>query len=79
ESVPVGAKRVAIVTGSDRPDFRELGETFARAGLDSRHIHAPEVDGGEAAMSKSRRDAALLGNRGLTAIADVLGGRAQVQ
>jgi pimeloyl-ACP methyl ester carboxylesterase len=85
ESLPVGAKRVAIVVGQERPDFRELGDAFERAGLDSRYVYAPEVDGADGgdgavrAVNGGRREAALLGNRCLSAIADVLVGRAQSQ
>jgi pimeloyl-ACP methyl ester carboxylesterase len=71
---PLRAKRLAVVSGEDRPDFRDFVERSGRDGIDSRFLHAPED---AAATNAANRDAALLANRSLTAITDFLAGRAE--
>jgi uncharacterized protein len=68
-SPPSGAKAVAIVSGSDRPEYRQLAAGFTRSGVAARFVHAPED---EASAQGGNREAALLGNKCLVAITDYL-------
>ena len=71
---PLRAKRLAVVSGEDRPIFREF---VAKAGLndvEARFIHAPED---AAATNAANRDSALLANRSLVAITEFLAARSE--
>ncbi len=69
ETPPTGAKALAIVSGSDRSDYRQLAAGFTRSGVAARFVHAPEES---ESANGANREAALLGNKCLAAISDYL-------
>ena len=72
-SPPRGSKRVLIVARSDAQEFHDLRSAFEAAGIDATFRSVPE-DAAE--TNAGQREAALLANRSLGAIADHLLGRA---
>jgi pimeloyl-ACP methyl ester carboxylesterase len=73
-TLPLRAKRVAVVTAYDRPSFRDFGSRLSRGGIESRYIFAPE---NTTATNAANRESALLANRSLSVITDFLAGRSE--